>query len=182
MKAWAWASGAPPAQGPRVWYQGEEGFLTSSMMHHSLVRDRATHHIFPKFSKEGLGLRSGILLLWSLNTQTTWPFAATQQSPGLAWMKHQMHLVTCLRNCRNDPSPCGWWHPDSCSTAVSATSEPGAQLMAQPQEQWELLPSCLLIFLWNSCIPALLNHTPRLSLPTRTHRHVSGGFKISPSP
>lgn len=65
---------------------------------------------------------------------------------------------------------------------VSATSELGAQLMAQPQEQWELLPSCLLIFSWNACIPALLNHAPRHPLPTRTHRHVSDSFKISPSP
>lgn len=65
---------------------------------------------------------------------------------------------------------------------VSATSELGAQLMAQPQEQRELLPSCLLIFSWNACIPALLNHAPRHPLPTRTHRHVSDSFKISPSP
>jgi len=66
--------------------------------------------------------------------------------------------------------------------SVSATSELEAQLMAQPQERWELLPSRLLIFSWNGCIPALLNHMPRLPLPTRTHHYVSGSFKISPSP
>lgn len=93
---------------------------------------------------------------------------------------------------------CIWWHvwgtermippvaggiqETPPAQSVSATSELGAQLMAQPQERCELLPSCLLIFSWNGCIPALLNHAPRLPLPTRTHRHVSGSFKISPSP
>lgn len=32
-------------------------------------------------------------------------------------MKHQMPLVTCLRNWTNDPL-CGWWHPGDSSSIV----------------------------------------------------------------
>lgn len=71
-----------------------------------------------------------------------------------AILKHQMSLVSCWKGFTNDPF-CGWWHQGGPSSTLSVSHlQTRAQVLAQPQQQHEILPSCLLIFLWNKYIPA----------------------------
>lgn len=117
-----------------------------------------------------LGLRPKVFLIPSLNLQ-----------------QHSNHGD--LHECRTG---CLWWHGtgqmillhgwDPSGTASASHSSAGAHFMAQPQEQWNSCQAGFLIFPWNGCIPALLNHVSGLLLPTGTHRHGLDSFEISPSP
>lgn len=142
--------------------------LSTQWLHHPLVCDKT----LAQDSQEmfGADVRKNSHLI----TQTTSSFATKQPS----WS------TRCLwchagRSSQMTPSVAGGTKETPPAHSVSTTSKKGPSSWLNPKSS-EILPSCLLIFPWNKCIPALLSHTPRLPQPIRTHQRVSGSFKLSP--
>lgn len=130
-------------------------------LHHSLVRNTTlTQHSQKMFGAD-------IRKISHLITQHADNITICNNT---ATLKHQMSLVTCWKSFTREPL-CGWWHRGDPSSTVGVSHLwARALLLAQPQEKCELLPSCLLNFPWNKCIPALLTHTPRVPRPIRTYQ------------